>query len=103
MSGNNNDTNYSNPKTYDTTRLGSLSLTYSRLLNETNLLGLAHSLATLILVSLVSQLTSQLPNQPVVRQDDERRLSYADIVDIVNASKCLQRLRQGLCSEEGDS
>ncbi|PSK78842.1 hypothetical protein CJJ07_001280 [Candidozyma auris] len=103
MNGNNNDTNYSNPKTYDTTRSGSLSSTYSRSSNETNSLGSAHSSATSISVNSVSQSTSQSPNQPVVRQDDKRRLSYADIVDIVNASKCLQRLRQGSCSEEGDS
>lgn len=80
-------------------RLGSLSLTFSRLLNENQPSFLSASL-TLTSVSSVEQLASQLPDRPAAKRDDELRMSYADMVDIVNASKCLQRLRQGLCSEE---
>lgn len=66
---------------------------------KTERLGSILSQPSFLLVSL--GLTSvSLPGRPAAKRDDELRMSYADMVDIVNASKCLQRLRQGLGSDQ---
>lgn len=62
---------------------------------KTERLGSILSQPSFLLASL-GLTNASLPDRPAAKRDDELRMSYADMVDIVNASKCLQRLRQGL-------
>lgn len=75
-------------------RLGSILLQPSFLLASylTNA-----SLVEILACNSSPQLTASLSDGPAKRDDG---MSYADMVDIVNASKCLQRLRQGLGSDQ---